>query len=783
MIALREYQSRRVAEIADAITRLAPDRHPDRLVVLTAPTGAGKTVILAAALDRAARDIATLWLTPGKGGLADQTAAALRGHLEGSPLTVDRLTETWLSTNPALEPGTVLVANWESLTQTSTATGGRKNRLTRDGEQRNIFRALEATADAGTPLVVVIDESHWGITATGTSDLLAAIEAIAPPLRIEASATPTRQTNPEGRGAHRHVDAYIALGEVIDEGMLSTEVRVNTGLQDALDSLADDEVAGVTGEALVLDAALTRQSELAGRYQERRSPVRPLILVQLPDGAAGSDKLASVEAHLASKGIDRANGRLAVWLSEDKTPDLDLIARNDATADVLVFKQAVATGWDCPRAQILVAFREMRSTIFAVQTVGRILRTPERRHYADAELDAAYIYANIDAPTGPTNAEPGRPPAADVTLARQVPELALAATYASRAGSYADLKPAAFRTAFAAAATTLELTSKLPTEPLRATAKLATDRTVATTDVLDGDDKITDAGTASVAVAVAGHDLQATFDRLLAGHLGGYRGKARSLSVMRQTLYDWARQQMPTWWTGDDADLIVTVQALASSHAEVLGAVLDAAVAAHRDADVAVEARRIEPFTWRMPTTLQVSSETHEQPADATGYAYADAAGAAWTERPSQPEVAVATLLASESTGEGSVRWWWKQGDGDRRWLSAGYQRPDGSVDTAYPDFVAELAPVTDGRRRLAILEAKAVGDNDPDTAHKAAALAALASTLRRAGFDVIAGIVAPLAGGLALNDGTSYTNPTRSALTGPASGWRPLDAALRDGV
>jgi len=61
----------------------------------------------------------------------------------------------------------------------------------------------------------------------------------------------------------------------------------------------------------------------------------------------------------------------------------------------LIFKQAIDTGWDCPRAHILVKFRESHSETFEIQTVGRILRMPEQKHYASEELNRGYIYTNV----------------------------------------------------------------------------------------------------------------------------------------------------------------------------------------------------------------------------------------------------------------------------------------------------------------------------------------------------------------------------------------------------
>jgi len=774
MIALRRYQQQAVTALAEAIEHLTASTDADRLVVFAAPTGSGKTVMLAASLDAAAHHAATLWLTPGKGGLADQTVRALRSHLSSSTLTVERLDPAWLGANPAVEPGTVLVANWESLTHTNSSTGKRINKVTRTGEDRTLADALTATAASGTPLIVVLDESHWGSTAAGTSALLAEIDAIAPAVRIEASATPVKATTPQGRAAGLHVDVFVDLQDVIAEGMLATEICVNVGLQAQLAALSASARAGVTGETLVLDAAWNQLAALTVAYQKMGSPVRPLLLVQIPDGTPGATKLSAIEAHFAALGVTRSNGRLAVWLSGDRTPEVDGIAAFDSPVQVLVFKQAVATGWDCPRAQILVAFREMRSEIFAIQTVGRILRTAERRHYGDPLLDVSYIYANIDAPTGPSPTNPDRPVVVDVALTRTAPQLTLPAAYASRAGTFDDVKPGMFRDCFAAAARTLGLREKLP-RATSAADTLATDRTVTVADVLDGDHTITGTGTATVDVAVADHDLLAEFDVFLAAHLGGYRGRARSLPVMRQVIYDWARQHMPTWWTADDTDLILTVQRLlrTPAHAALLAGVIDTAIAAHREQDSTVTARSIVEFDWQLPDSLLVSHETHDQPANPVGYAYADASGVVWRPAASGPELQIEAHLAAQHAA-GRVLWWWKNGVGDRRYFSLAYTRPDGSIDSAYPDYIAELTPTTPDRRHLAILEVKAGNDTDPDTTHKAAALAAHAALLRAQGFDVTTGVVVPLGAALAINDGTNYTNPHKAALTTAGSSWMP---------
>lgn len=72
--------------------------------------------------------------------------------------------------------------------------------------------------------------------------------------------------------------------------------------------------------------------------------------------------------------------------------NLDGIEQNNAAPIALIFKMAVATGWDCPRAHILVKLRDNMGESFEIQTFGRIRRMPEAKHYGDDELDSCYLY-------------------------------------------------------------------------------------------------------------------------------------------------------------------------------------------------------------------------------------------------------------------------------------------------------------------------------------------------------------------------------------------------------
>lgn len=75
---------------------------------------------------------------------------------------------------------------------------------------------------------------------------------------------------------------------------------------------------------------------------------------------------------------------------------LKFIAEPDSPIEFLLFKQAAGTGWDCPRAQVLVMYREIKSPVFRTQTLGRILRNPEPKTDLAAfpSLRKGYLYTN-----------------------------------------------------------------------------------------------------------------------------------------------------------------------------------------------------------------------------------------------------------------------------------------------------------------------------------------------------------------------------------------------------
>ena len=169
--------------------------------------------------------------------------------------------------------------------------------------------------------------------------------------------------------------------DVIAEGLIKKMLVINENFPQVVET--DDQTD------YLLDKALLKQRELRSLLLQRGKDIDPLIVVQLPNN---SDLLLdTVEKFFERNGITYEAGTLAVWLS-GRHENLDNISDNNGEQVAVIIKQAVATGWDCPRAYILVKLRENMDETFEVQTIGRIRRMPEAKHYDNDALDSCYLY-------------------------------------------------------------------------------------------------------------------------------------------------------------------------------------------------------------------------------------------------------------------------------------------------------------------------------------------------------------------------------------------------------
>ena len=353
-ITLANFQIKAIADLTAAMEQ------PNRDIILKSCTGSGKTIILTSFMDeyfKSNHNTVFIWLTPGKGNLEEQSKEKMNRYIHGSQTKL--LSDIMTS---GFEENDACFINWEKLTK-------KGNNALKDSERTNFIEHIRNALDDGLNFKIIVDESHQNDTIKA-DDI---IELFHSDKIIRCSATPKNYKNA--------IMIDIPEEDVIAEGLIKKLLIINENFEQHIN--VDDQIT------YLLDKAIDKQLELHSEYIKQKAEINPLIIVQIPNK---SDALLNrVEEYFESKGITYENNLLAVWLS-DKKQNLKDIEEPNAESIAVIIKQAVATGWDCPRAQILVKLRDNMSETFEIQTIGRIRRMPEAKHYENDLLDSCYLY-------------------------------------------------------------------------------------------------------------------------------------------------------------------------------------------------------------------------------------------------------------------------------------------------------------------------------------------------------------------------------------------------------
>lgn len=331
----------------------------NRDIILKIPTGSGKTIILTRFMDEYLKSHSKtvfVWLTPGKGSLEEQSKAKMDKYIHNSQtkLLLDVMTSGFAENDCCF-------INWEKLTK-------KGNNALKDSERTNFLEFIEKAFADELEFKIIIDESHQNFTEKAD----AIVQLFHTDKIIRCSATPIVNKSA------KLID--IKEEDVIAEGLIKKLVAINENFPQTL--ATDNQTI------YLLQKAINKRNEIKQLYTDMNVDVNPLIVIQLPNN---SDALLdTIETFFAQLNIDYEND-LALWLS-GRHENLENIEENNASQVAVIIKQAVATGWDCPRAHILVKLRENMDETFEIQTIGRIRRMPEAKHYENSILDTCYLY-------------------------------------------------------------------------------------------------------------------------------------------------------------------------------------------------------------------------------------------------------------------------------------------------------------------------------------------------------------------------------------------------------
>lgn len=777
MLEDKKYQRLAVEELVKTTSKFLDRDGPGEVCVFQAPTGSGKTVIMAKFIqdfikDRGDLDVCFVWLSIGKGDLHIQSRDSLKKIFDLFPRVV-LAEEAFAGGRFHIIKHEVVVVNWEKIR--AQTDGEWTNKLMRDGEKWNLRDVLENTHREGRKMILIIDESHIGKYTIRTEQLLAVFNA---DVTIEVSATPKIEANEQdyqtGKWfsvfitdeylpteipmSSKHVHIRIDPKMVIDEGMIKKELIINEDIAKIAQSEDDSQAA-------VLEAAYRKRLELKKAFAKEGSDINPLVLVQIPTAEAGEQKIEAVKKFLANKNIverkdGHGNGKLAVWLAEQKSELIDWIAEPDNEIEFLIFKQAIDTGWDCPRAHILVKFRETHNIVFEIQTVGRILRMPEQHHYANEILNRGYIYTNLQSIA--VKKEEYNPNIIKHLRAERIKgykSIKLESYYKARA-DYGDVT-SSFHKVFENAADDYFGTSRKrkPIENTKAVESKGVDLSVrkylqeiiadTNVDVKDFDELEGRLDTDALAkLQVAADELMLFFEQTIKNNLGPFKNVKRSVPSVKAAIYIWFKAVLGSEeWGEDDMFMsqrifmnnknLIHFQKVLSSAVDIYVSVKEQEIKGRIE-----ESEQIYPFELR-PELFY--NEYADEIVKVGRYAYDPCY---LNIDRSAPERKFETFLDDNSL---KIDWWWKNGENKLDYFGIKYEYQN-TIYTFYPDYLVRFK---DGR--IAILEVKETNDRDGLSYTKAKA-EALQKYIKRSGNkNLFGGIVIERSGSWLFNEKSKY--------------------------
>ena len=371
---------------------------------LRVPTGGGKTWLAAKSLSLVNTHLlrvphsVVLWLVPSK-PIREQTLRGLKDHShplnaalrEAGPVTVLDLTEAKALTRATLDTSTVVIVATRQAFQVEdeesrkvyessgalmhhfeNLTPMQRQALLKDGD--TVPYSLANVLRLRRPFVVV-DEAHNNRTELAF-DML---ERFNPSGIMELTATPDMVRTPSNV-LHSVSAAQLKAEQMIKlPVVLETEPNWQQCLSDAiarrnaLQKLADDE------------------QRLGAPY------LRPIVLIQSEPRREGLDKLdfERVRQELLSnhgipadeiivatsdeKGLEAVDAHYKLGISDPACP-----------VKFVITQKALAEGWDCPFAYVLVSMASLQSATSVEQLLGRVLRQPGALRRVAKELNQSY---------------------------------------------------------------------------------------------------------------------------------------------------------------------------------------------------------------------------------------------------------------------------------------------------------------------------------------------------------------------------------------------------------
>ncbi len=216
MITLKKYQEEAVTQLVKDTWSLLENPSRQNKMVFKAPTGSGKTVVMATYMAKICeeikdklefnkRKVAFIWFAPNQ--LHLQSYSSVKDYFDNlraiKPIQFDDITDN------KIQPNEVLFINWQSVNK-------EKNLFIKENEQgKNLITFVDNTYADDTEIICILDEAHYHADGKKAKKLLDEIDAN---VEIDVSATPLYKSD------YGHI---IKRHEVIKEEMIKKNVVLN----------------------------------------------------------------------------------------------------------------------------------------------------------------------------------------------------------------------------------------------------------------------------------------------------------------------------------------------------------------------------------------------------------------------------------------------------------------------------------------------------------------------------------------------------------------------------
>ena len=682
-----QYQKKYINNLANTAKELLNDEYRDSAtIVFKAPTGSGKTYMVSQALTQIVKDnlnmeFSFIWISVNN--LHEQSLNSLSRYFEDERL-LDCITNTDLNDN-AIEQNQIMFINWESI--------NKENSLFRvDNEQNwNLKTVIENTKDNGKTIVLLIDESHRNASTDKSKEL---IDIINPQLIIEITATPKNTSG-------TLID--IPLKEVIEEGMIKREVHIN-----------DEKSSVVKSNEDILRLALRKRTQLQTAYRSLGKDINPLLLIQIPNKRINDiiNPEDEIIGYLSDQGLTIQNGKVAIWLSEDRRNKED-IELNNSPVEVLIFKEAIALGWDCPRASVLFLQREWNNERyeFNIQTLGRIMRMPEQMHYVDnPELNYGYVYTASENFTIVEDLARDYVSQQRMTIDHSIynSRPKLFSEHIRRKRELTRLS-GDFKGVFFQATNEYDLRNKINCD---VTHILKTIKLNAIVEELDkgGEQEVQFKDKKQISRSKA--EIQSLYDGFIRKMVNPYE-VARSQNILKTAIRSWFKTEVGI---ADDDIIQMIVMSLSQNNNSHFKQVIEAAKELYKN----LPTKQDEVSTnsnWEVPVNVDIFSNFEEiKPSLKSILKQVDVnCFIAKLDKNGKSELSVPEkkfISEMESTDD-YLQWWYKNGKSESKYFCIAYKKEDGFYYGFYPDFILKT------KKETIIIEIKDDKDFKADNYYK----------------------------------------------------------------